>query len=205
MAGLGEPTRNARWSRKIDRLVAVDDVEVEQLGVEEARRPGARHDRPGVDRLDVAHRPGELALDLGIDEWPHLAVGHVVDHRVPDRSAVLQPVQVDRAVGAQRVEVGRAAVVLVDDADVAVADTTSAESPPGPSVMLVSTWIATVSPSRSSSSPSMVRMRFPETRARAAVRSSSRVGYPGISTPMSRGRCSRSHGSSKWSPWRWET
>ena len=104
------------------RLVAVDHVEVEQLGVEEARRAGARHDGPGADRLDVAHRPGQLALDLGPHERLQLAGGQLVDHRVPDRPAVLQPVQVDGAVGAQRVEVGRAAVVLVDDAHLAVAD-----------------------------------------------------------------------------------
>ena len=103
------------------RLVTVDHVEVEQLRVEEARRPRARHDGPSADRLDVPHRPRQLAVDLGPHEGPHLVGGHVVDHRVPDRPAVLQPVQVDGTVGAQRVEVGRAAVVLVDETGRAVA------------------------------------------------------------------------------------
>ena len=97
------------------QLVAGDHVETEQLGVEERRRAGARHDGAGVDRLDVAHRPGELAVDLGVDELAHPLRRLVVDHRVPDRPAVLQPVQVDRSVAAQRVEVGGAAVVLVDE------------------------------------------------------------------------------------------
>ena len=65
--------------------------------------------------------------------------------------------------------------------------TTSAESPPGPSVIDVSTWIATVRPPpRSSSSPSTVRMKFGEAERRAAVRSSSRRRVAGHSTAMSR-------------------
>ncbi len=102
------------------QLVARDHVEVEQLVVEEDRRAGAGHDGPCVDRLDVPHRPGELALDLGLAQHALLVVGHVVDHRVPDRPRVLQPVQVDRAVGGERVEIGGAAVVLVDEAARAV-------------------------------------------------------------------------------------
>ena len=97
------------------QLVTGDDVEVEQFRIEEARWAGARHHRCGVDRLDVAHRPRELAVDLGIDQLAHPLRRLVVDHRVPDRAAVLQPVQVDRTVRAQRVEVGGAAVVLVDE------------------------------------------------------------------------------------------
>ena len=65
VAGAGEAVEERPLVAEDARLVAVDDVEVEQLGVEEARRPGARHDGPGVDRLDVAHRPGQLAVDLG--------------------------------------------------------------------------------------------------------------------------------------------
>ena len=70
--------------------------------------------------LDVAHRPRELAVDLRRAQPSLLVVGHVVHHRVPDGARVLEPVQVDRAVGAQRVEVGGAAVVLVDEPRLAV-------------------------------------------------------------------------------------
>ena len=76
----------------------------------------------GADRLDVAHRPGELAVDLGVDQLAHPLRRLVVDHRVPDRPAVLQPVQIDRTVGAQRVEVVGSAVVLVDEPRGPVAD-----------------------------------------------------------------------------------
>ncbi len=104
------------------RLVAGDEVEVDQLGVEEARRAGRGHDAAGVDRLDVAHRPRQLALDLGVDEVAHRRLVHLVDHRVPDRSAVLQPVEVDGSVRGERGEVGGAAVVLVDQSARPVAD-----------------------------------------------------------------------------------
>ena len=104
------------------RLVAGHDVEMEQRRIEEARRTGRRHDGPGVDRLDVAHRPRQLALDLGVDEVAHRGVVHLVDHRVPDRPAVLQPVEVDRSVRGEGREVGGPAVVLVDEPARAVAD-----------------------------------------------------------------------------------
>ncbi len=81
--------------------------------------------------------------------------------------------------------------------------TTTAESPPGPSVMLVSTWIATVSPSRSSSSPSTVRMMFvnPSPWSRRSTRVS---GSPGPACRVA-WQVLAYHGSSRWSPWRWET
>ena len=97
--GAGETVHEHPLVGEDAQLVAVDDVEVEELGVEEARRAGARHDRRRVDRLDVAHRPGELALDLGVDEPAHPLGRLVVHHRVPDRAAVLQPVQIDRVRG----------------------------------------------------------------------------------------------------------
>ena len=115
-------SRNTRWSTKMLGSSPSMTLRWNSSGIEEARRSGARHDGAGADRLDVAHGAGQLAVDLRPDERRQLAVGQLVHHRVPDRPAVLQPVQVDRAVGAQRVEVGGAAVVLVDEADVAVAD-----------------------------------------------------------------------------------
>ncbi len=122
VAGGAQPGEERALVDEDARLVAGDDVEVEQLGVEEARRPSRGHDRTGVDRLDVAHRPRQLALDLGVDEVAHRHLVHLVDHRVPDRAAVLQPVQIDRTVGGEGGEVGRAAVVLVDQPAGAVAD-----------------------------------------------------------------------------------
>ena len=113
MAGRVEPGEERPLVREDRQLVAADHVEVPQLVVEEGGRPGAGDDGTGVDRLDVSHRPRELALDLGRAQRPLAVVGHVVDHRVPDRTRVLQPMQVDRAVGAQCRQVGRAAVVLV--------------------------------------------------------------------------------------------
>ena len=101
-------------------LVAVDHVEVPEIRVEERGRSGAGHDRPRADRLDVLHRPRELAVDLRLAQPALLVVGHVVHHRIPDRTGVLEPVQVDRPVRAECVEVGRAAVVLVDEARSAV-------------------------------------------------------------------------------------
>ena len=118
--GLREPVDERPLVGEDRQLVAANHVEVEQLVVEEDRRAGARDDGPGADRLDVPHRPGELALDLGLAQHPLLGVGHVVHHRVPDRAGVLQPVQVDRAVGVERFEVGRPAVVLVDEAGATV-------------------------------------------------------------------------------------
>ncbi len=53
--------------------------------------------------------------------------------------------------------------------------TTSAESPPGPSVIEVSVWMATVSPPRSSSSPDVVRTSSVKPSARSRW-SSSRDG-----------------------------
>ena len=151
VSGAGEAVEERALVAEDRRLVAVDEVEVEQVGVEEARGPGAGHDGPGVDGLDVAHRPGQLAVDLGPHQGLQLAGGQLVDHRVPDGPAVLQPVEVDGTVAA------RASRSVVRQSfwstmRTSPSLTTSAESPPGPSVMLVSTWMATLSPPRSSSS-----------------------------------------------------
>ena len=59
-AGRGEPIEERPLVREDAHLVAVDHVQPEQVVVEEARWPGARHHGAGVDVLDVAHRPGEL-------------------------------------------------------------------------------------------------------------------------------------------------
>ena len=93
-----EPFEERGLVREDAQLVAVDHVETEQVGVEEARWTGARHHRAGTDVLDVAHGTRELAVDLRIAEHALHVVGHLVDHRVPDGAGELQPVQVDRTV-----------------------------------------------------------------------------------------------------------
>ena len=114
--------RNSVWSGKMLTLVALDDVEAEEVLVEEARRPGAGHHGAGVDLLHEAEGPGELALDLRRALPALLGLGHLVDHRVPDGPGELEPVQVDRPVGAELAQVVGAAVVLVDQTGLAVGD-----------------------------------------------------------------------------------
>ena len=83
--------------------------------------------------------------------------------------------------------------------------TTSAESPPGPSVIDDSMWIATRTPGAISiSSVSTVRTNSVNPSP-ASVRRCSRVGKSGSRIGMSRRRWARSHGSSWWSPCRCET
>ena len=115
MAGVGESSQEVRLVGEDAQLVAVDHVEREQLLVEERRRPGAGDHVAGIDVLDVAHRSSELSVDLGLAQAALVVVGHLVDHRVPDRARELQPVQVDGAVSTQLCEVVRPAVVLVDE------------------------------------------------------------------------------------------
>jgi hypothetical protein len=57
---LVEPLQERRCIGKDRDLVAGDDVQAEQLGIEEARRPGRRDDHPRADGLDVAGGPPEL-------------------------------------------------------------------------------------------------------------------------------------------------
>ena len=115
-------SRNTRWSGKMLSSSPVITLRWNSSGSRNTGGPARRHDGAGVDRLDVAHRPGELAVDLGVDERAHPLRRLVVDHRVPDGPAVLQPVQVHPAVAAQVGEVGGAAVVLVDQHRGAVVD-----------------------------------------------------------------------------------
>ena len=97
-------------------LVALDDVQTEQVRVEEGRRPGAGHHGTRIDCLHVPHRTGELTVDLGVHQFTHPFGRLLVDHGVPDGAAVLDPVQVDRSMSTQGFEVAGAAVVLVDEA-----------------------------------------------------------------------------------------
>ena len=103
-------------------LVARNHVELKQLRVEEAWRPSAGNHCFGVDLVDVFERPSELAIDFCVDEFAHALGGLFVDHWVPDGAAVLQPVQIDRTVLTQRIEIGSAAVVLIEQTRLAIAD-----------------------------------------------------------------------------------
>ena len=113
---------NDVWSGKIDSSSPSITLRCHRSSSRKAGGPALGTTARGVDRLDVPHGAGELALDLGVAERTLAVVGQVVDHRVPDRTRVLQPVQVDRAVRAQCAEVGGPAVVLVDQPAATVAD-----------------------------------------------------------------------------------
>jgi hypothetical protein len=97
------------------QLVTVDHVQAEQVRVEETRWTGARHNSACVDLFDKSHCTGELGIDLGCALALLLRDVHFIDHRIPDRAGVLQPVQIDRTVRSELTEVARAAVVLVDE------------------------------------------------------------------------------------------
>ncbi len=112
--GVGESPQERGLVGEDAHLVAVDHVEGEEVVVEKCGRAGTRHDVAGVDVLDVAHRTGELGVDLRLAQSTLVVERHLVHHRVPDRPRELQPVQVDGAVRPQLREVVGATVVLVD-------------------------------------------------------------------------------------------
>ena len=68
------------------------------------------------------NRAAELALNLGRGERALIFFAVFVDHRVPDCSAELQPVHIDRAAFEKFGDVTDAAVVLIDEPRLAVAD-----------------------------------------------------------------------------------
>ena len=118
----GEPAEERHLIGEDAELVARNHVELKQLRVEEAWRASAGNHSFGVDLVDVFERPSELAIDLGIDEFAHPLGGLFVDHWVPDGAAVLQPVQIDVTVLTQCIEVGSAAVVLIEQTRLTIAD-----------------------------------------------------------------------------------
>ncbi len=103
-------------------LVTVQVVELEEVVVEEARRPGRGHDERRVEDLHVAERPRELRDPLLVAEDLLGVVGVVVDHRVPDGSGELEEQRIQRPVREEPVRLGRARVVHVQHADLAVVD-----------------------------------------------------------------------------------
>ncbi len=125
------------------RRIAVVVVEIAQFGIQEARRPGRRDHPGGADLCDVLAAPVHLALPL-LDPEGLLGAGrHVVDHRVPDGSRVLQHVHVDLTeIRVEDFKIdGRASFML--KATVSPSSTTRPESPMGPSAGARSAMIIT--------------------------------------------------------------
>ena len=104
------------------QLVAVDDVQVEEVGVQEARRSGRGHHGTGIECLHVTQCARELALDLEVDQLAHRLGGLLVHHRIPNGAGELEPVLIDGSVRTQGVQVARSTVVLIHDAMHPVAD-----------------------------------------------------------------------------------
>ena len=116
-----EPLQERPLIREDAHLVAVDQVQAEQFVVEEARWAHARHDRTGVDVLDVAHRPR-----TGRRPWRRTARARAcrTSRRPSDtkwrRRTGASAGRPGRAPGV--CEIVGAAVVLVDEDRVAVDD-----------------------------------------------------------------------------------
>ncbi|SKV09193.1 Uncharacterised protein [Mycobacteroides abscessus subsp. abscessus] len=101
--------------RKDVRRIVVIVVEVPEFGVEEARRSRRRDDPGGADLGDVLTAPVHLALAFLGAKGLLGAGGHVVDHRVPDGSRVLQHVHVDvPELFGQYVQIDRTGIVHVE-------------------------------------------------------------------------------------------
>ena len=149
-AFVGEPVEEHGGVGEDRQLVARDHVEAEQLGVEEAGRAGRRHDGPGADRLDVADGPGELRGDLRVAELALVldaACRRPSGTRSRPRTAATAGRSRPFAVSASR-SWSRQSFWL--RRRLGPSSTISAESPPGPSVIDVSTWISIVRPSATS-------------------------------------------------------
>ena len=98
-------------------------VEVTQLGVQEARWAGRRDHPCRPDLRDVLAGPVHLALPLLNAERLLGALRHLVDHRIPDRTGVLQQVHVDvTELIRQHIEIHRPGVVHVEGGRDAVVD-----------------------------------------------------------------------------------
>ena len=119
---LGEVVEEDRLVREDVGGVAAEVVLLEQVVVEEARRPGARHHERRVEDLDVALGPGQLDDPLLMAEGDLRLRRELVHHRVPDRAGELEEEQIERPEGEELVGVGRPRVVHVEDPDLAVVD-----------------------------------------------------------------------------------
>ncbi len=100
----------------------VEVVELEQVGVEEARGAGGRHDDVGADRLRVADGALHLVLTFGCTEAGFVLGGELVHDGPPHGTGVLEEVNVDRALGDDVLGMVRPAVVLVEHATGGIAD-----------------------------------------------------------------------------------
>ncbi len=90
-------------------------VDREEVVVEERGRAGVRQDPTSPDRLGKAPRTVHAVGALALAEPLLHVLGQLVDHREPDRPRVLQRVPVVATELDDRLEVGRSAVVLVQE------------------------------------------------------------------------------------------
>ena len=106
-----------------DRIIGVVDVvPAEELVIEEAGGSGRGDHHTGRDDLHVTSGAGELRGALLLCERLSGLRRHLVDHRVPDRTAELQEADVDGSLHEEAVRVGGAAVIEVQEALYAVID-----------------------------------------------------------------------------------
>ena len=94
--------------------ITVVVVEVAQFRIKEARRSGRRDHPRGTDIGDVLPAAVHPALTLLDSERLLRALGHVVDHRVPDGARVLRHMHINVTELRQRVETQRSRVVHVE-------------------------------------------------------------------------------------------
>ena len=122
MPAAARRSMNTVWSGKIDSSSPSMTLRWNSSGSRKQGGPADGTTTLRPDRLDVALGPGELRLDLLVDQGPHQLGRVVVHHRVPDGPGVLQPLDVDRTVRGERGQVVDPAVVHVEQADLAVVD-----------------------------------------------------------------------------------
>ena len=110
--GLGE---HGRLIGEDVGVVGAEVVEVEELLVEEARRPREREEGRCADLAHETRGPGELVPPLATAERASFLLRDPVHHRIPDRTRELHEVTVVRSELDDGVEVRRLRVVLVEE------------------------------------------------------------------------------------------
>ena len=111
----GELVEEHRLVREDVGRIPVEVVEREEVGVEEAGRPGAREHVRCVDRLHVSLGALHLVDAFRPRQAGFLRRREVVGDRVPDCSREMEQLRVERAEGMERIEVAGSGVVLVED------------------------------------------------------------------------------------------
>ncbi|CAB4373107.1 unannotated protein [freshwater metagenome] len=98
------------------QLFSGDHVQTEQLGIKECWRTSAGNDSACIDDFDVPERSCELAINLRINEFAHDVSRFVVDHWVPNCSAVLDPMKIDWTMSGKGSKIVGPAIVLIHEA-----------------------------------------------------------------------------------------